>query len=108
MITCLEKIAHLAYHASLFVIFCQFLCVQKLLRLCILNFKNRPLFLFYCLTCIIKLILIPLIMIFLSFNNLNNSDDVIRVLAYFQLIKQYIPYNFLILWNFFLAAFDIL
>ena len=33
----------------------------------------------------------------LHFNHLNDSNDVIRVLAYFQLIKISIPYNFLTL-----------
>ena len=36
----------------------------------------------------------------LILNNLNNSNDVIWVFAYFQLIKIEIPYNFLILWDF--------
>ena len=36
----------------------------------------------------------------LNFNNLNNSNDIILVLEYFQLIKILIPYNFITLWNF--------
>ena len=35
-----------------------------------------------------------------NFNNVNNSNDVIRVFAYFQLIKIWILYNFLTPQNF--------
>ena len=49
------------------------------------------------------------ILVFIPFNNLNNSNDIIRVLAYFQLIKISIPYKILTNRNeFFLAVFNIL